>query len=564
MILVDTIERFARLEDLPAIREELRKKYGVLILTSDTGFADPTSTVGRIYGAMESIRASSAASQKAHDVLRGKIDVVHDEAVARRPAQLRLSAHRARTEMITRRNGKTVENVYHVLEPDPETVEIPRRVYRLAFDKGWGRTRITTHLNCRFRLRQTVREGQRVANRFDHDQHHLQRRVPLQLPRHRHRGRPPYHPQEGSRRGHHVEEFCEGIIDAEIVDKVHADIRRRSEAVLALRAAKKESDGKQIQPLTAGLILVYPLTGLVRCALCGAAMRPTKSGAKSKDAACYYYYRCPCAGDGRCTNKLYLRGPWLWDVVIARLREVLFPLPAAGERACPDWLPELMAEVRTDLLGRLEQDQDRRPMLEKEAKDIDRKAAGWVETLSKPDLSPLVRTQVEQQLNIALRRKQEIEVELEVLVHGTEHVAQILAPKAAVDRLLRLDTVLAGGNPSDINVELSLHIESILVHPDGTVVMRTNRLGVFEGAAEILAGDHTDACVLDDALDEPDGFHVRPRVLSRRRTTGPAETSKLAKADGMIEGHVQLARKVGRRGDLQDAGVALLGGGARH
>jgi site-specific DNA recombinase len=75
-ILVDTIERFARLEDLPAIRDELRRKYGVLILTSDTGFADPTSTVGRIYGAMESIRASSAASQKAHDVLRGKIDVV--------------------------------------------------------------------------------------------------------------------------------------------------------------------------------------------------------------------------------------------------------------------------------------------------------------------------------------------------------------------------------------------------------------------------------------------------------------------------------------------------------
>ena len=60
-ILVDTIERFARLEDLPALREELRKKYGVLILTSDTGFADPTSVVGRVYGAVESIRASSAA-----------------------------------------------------------------------------------------------------------------------------------------------------------------------------------------------------------------------------------------------------------------------------------------------------------------------------------------------------------------------------------------------------------------------------------------------------------------------------------------------------------------------
>ena len=310
-----------------------------------------------------------------------------------------------------------------------------------------------------------------------------------------------------------------------------------------LRAAKKESDGKQIQPLNAGLILVYPLTGLVRCAKCGAAMRPTKSGAKSKDAACYYYYRCPCAGDGRCENKLYLRGPWLWEVVIARLREVLFPLPAAGEHACPDWLPELIAEVRAELIGRLEQDQDRRPMLEKEAKGIDSKVAGWMETLSKSDLSSLVRTQVEQQFNVALQRKQEIEVELEMLAHGTKHVDEVLDPKAAIDRLQRLDAVLAGSNPSDINVELSLHIESILVHPNGTVVMRTNHLGIFEGAAEILAGDSADIGVLDDADDECNGFQIRPRALSRRRTTGLAETSKLAKADGVIEGHVQLPEK---------------------
>ena len=104
-ILVDTIERFARLEGLPAIREELRKKYGVLILTSDTGFTDPTSTVGRIYGAMEAVRAASAAAQKAHDVLRGKIDVVMMKrwpggppipAIAWRQKRRRLSAATAR------------------------------------------------------------------------------------------------------------------------------------------------------------------------------------------------------------------------------------------------------------------------------------------------------------------------------------------------------------------------------------------------------------------------------------------------------------------------------------
>lgn len=541
-ILVDTLERFARLEDLPAIREELRKRYGVLILTSDTGFADPTSTVGRIYGAMEAIRASSAGAQKAHDVLRGKIDVVMMRRWPGGPPNCgcRLAA---RTEIVTRRNGKTVENVYHVLEADPATVEIPRRVYRLAFDRGWGRTRITKHLNAdadfvrQFGkvseslvgsiMTNTIYKGllrfNYLATDIDDDCRIIRKKDADEVI--------------------YVEGFCEGIVDAKIVDKVHADVRKRSEAVLELRAAKKESDGKQIQPLNAGLILVYPLTGLVRCAICGAAMRPTKSGAKSKDAACYYYYRCPCAGDGRCENKLYLRGPWLWEVVIARLREALFPLPAAGEHLYPGWLPELIAEVRTELIGRLEQDQDRRPMLEKESKGIDSKVAGWMETLSKSDLSSLVRTQVEHQFNVALQRKQGIEVELEMLAHGTKHVDEVLDPKVAIDRLHRLDDVLAGSNPSDINVELSLHIESILVHPDGTVVMRTNRLGVFEGVAQILAGDKASAGVLGDSNEECDGFQVRPRALSRRRTTGLAETSKLAKADGVIEGHVELPEK---------------------
>ena len=86
-------------------------------------------------------------------------------------------------------------------------------------------------------------------------------------------------------------------------------------------------------------------------------MRPSKSGAKNKDANSYYYYRCPAAGDDRCDNKLYLRGPWLWEVVVARLREVLFPLTGdGGESEIPDWLPELIAEVRQDLVHRLAHD----------------------------------------------------------------------------------------------------------------------------------------------------------------------------------------------------------------
>ena len=57
LILVDTLERFGRMEEVDALRRELRNKYGVLILTADSNFADPTSIAGQALGVVETIRA---------------------------------------------------------------------------------------------------------------------------------------------------------------------------------------------------------------------------------------------------------------------------------------------------------------------------------------------------------------------------------------------------------------------------------------------------------------------------------------------------------------------------
>ncbi len=541
-IVVDTLERLGRVDEMQQIRDELRKKYGVLVLTADTGFTDPTTVVGRIYGVMEAVRASSAAAQKAHDVLRGKIDVV---MMKRWPGGPPPCGYRlaVRTELVTRRNGKTIEKLYHILEPDPATVDIPRHIYQLAFEKGWGRTRIAKALNrddgfvhqhgrvneslVGSIMTNSVYKGlfrfNFLATDIEDDCRIIRKKNPDEVI--------------------YIEDFCEPIIDSSVIDKVSADVRRRSQSIMKLRESKKSTDGKQVQPLNQGLTLVYPLTGLVRCAECGAAMRPSKSGAKSKTAASYYYYRCPCANDGRCTNRLYLRGPWLWQVVVARLRETLFPLDENNKQKHPAWLCELIAEVRSDLVQRLENNQDRKPLLERELKDIDAKVAGWTNSLSKPDLSTLVRVQIEQQLGEALERKQIIEVELETLSAGDEQIDESLDPQAAVDRLLRLDEVFVKGNPSDINVELSLHIESIQVSSEGIVAMRTNRLGIFEGVPQILAADQ-DYPALQEAVEcNQNGFQIRPRVLSRRHITAVIETSHLTKSDGLIEGHVNLPDK---------------------
>ena len=427
-ILVDTLERLGRAHEIDDIRQELRKRHGVL--TADTGFTDPTSTVGRVYGAMEAVRASSAAAQKAHDVLRGKIDT----AMLKRwpggppPTGYRLAA---RTELITRRNGKTVENIYHVLEPDPATVGIVHAIYDLAFETGWGRTRIAKELNANEAFVQqygkvseslvgsvmtnTIYNGlyrfNFLATDIEDDCRIIRKKDASEVI--------------------YVADFCPPIVDATRGDKVRADACRRSEKTLSLRAAKKAANGKQIQPLSQGLILVYPLTGLVRCAKCNASMRPSKSGAKSASADSYYYYRCPCANDDRCDNKLYLRGPWLWKVVIARLRETLFPLVGASGNDHLDWLPVFMAEVRSDLVQRFSQEQGHLPLLHDEVRQIDMKVIGWTETLSKANLSSLVRNQVEQQLGAALERKQSVELELEMLSASNEQVSLKAAPRTS-------------------------------------------------------------------------------------------------------------------------------------
>jgi DNA invertase Pin-like site-specific DNA recombinase len=76
LILVDMLERFGRVEELPAIRKKLLEQHGILVLTADSNFADPTSPAGRALGMVETIRATEHANALAHNVGRGKRDAI--------------------------------------------------------------------------------------------------------------------------------------------------------------------------------------------------------------------------------------------------------------------------------------------------------------------------------------------------------------------------------------------------------------------------------------------------------------------------------------------------------
>lgn len=46
LILVDTLERLGRVEELPSIRKDLLDRHGILVLTADSNFADPNTPQG--------------------------------------------------------------------------------------------------------------------------------------------------------------------------------------------------------------------------------------------------------------------------------------------------------------------------------------------------------------------------------------------------------------------------------------------------------------------------------------------------------------------------------------
>ena len=74
LIVVDTFERLGRAEEIADLRHKLFTKHGILVVTADNNFADPTGIIGKAVGLLESVRATEDTRIKRHNVLRGKRD----------------------------------------------------------------------------------------------------------------------------------------------------------------------------------------------------------------------------------------------------------------------------------------------------------------------------------------------------------------------------------------------------------------------------------------------------------------------------------------------------------
>jgi DNA invertase Pin-like site-specific DNA recombinase len=324
LILADTLERFGRVEDLPGIRKELFEKYGVLVLTADSNFADPTTPQGKALGMFEAMRAYEDGRIKAHNVLRGKRDAARQGHWPGGPPPF---GYRLQSVMKCVHGRQEVDHC--VLVPNPETRGIVALAFNTALATGLGATRLARFLNDRDDIPQELKPFQpsTIGYWLDNpiyvgelvwaanstgivdDVRVVQPNAPEDVIR--------------------VPGFCDPLVPRATYDAVQKMRQARRQRLLESHQRKAAASGKLIAPPAPGLALKYLLTGLVRCGHCGRAMTPSSSPvyvAKSGEERRYTSYVCPGHSARICPNHRRIPERWLREVVIGKLRERLFPL----------------------------------------------------------------------------------------------------------------------------------------------------------------------------------------------------------------------------------------------
>lgn len=178
----------------------------------------------------------------------------------------------------------------------------------------------------------------------------------------------------------------------------------------------------------------------------------------------------------------------------------------------PDWWPDFIGKVREALDSMETSHDDRRPALKAEMERLAEQRNGWLKSLSNPQLPDAVRAEIEREFANADVRRQELKSQLEALDGAAHQVDVALDEEAVRQRLDRLDEVLAANNPTLGNLMLAMFIDRIDCDANGTVRVRTCKLGLCDGITELLSSDGADSVASDT-----DGGLSKPVRHQRRR-----------------------------------------------
>ena len=202
----------------------------------------------------------------------------------------------------------------------------------------------------------------------------------------------------------------------------------------------------------------------------------TKDGQERR----YSVYSCPSCknmpeGSPRVSEE-WLRGEVLRDSLTVLCRDGSLRLlrgdfsMASAERSWSHaFLEDLIPQVRAALHALEGNRVDGRPALEAERRELEDRICGFRMSLGKPDLPGSVRAEIEQEFATVLERRDlvaEAAVAEESRLRATK---MTISNDEIIERLNRLDDILAKGDPTRMNLELSLHIDRITCYRNGRV-----------------------------------------------------------------------------------------------
>ena len=431
-ILVDTKERFGRMNELDEVQARLERENKVLILTADKNFSDPTSSTGRVMTMFENYRATVDSEIKAHNVLRAKYLAIEQGFWPGGPPPFGFRLEEV--ERIEKPGARTI--VHNHLVPDEEAGPIMRAILlKSKAERSWGQVRLARYFTARADIPDKFKPfiadtiGNQLQNRIYYgelvwDQNCtgivrgarvLEANAPEDVI--------------------HVPNFCEPLISVEDFEQIQANR-------IARTPNRKSESGEPRR----GISYRYPLTGLVRCGHCNAAMNPNSS--KYKDTV-YTSYMCPNRSLGICDNKFRVPEEWLRESVVGFILKHLIPCDEPGRFA---FVEEITRLVRAALVELQSEDLDTKPALEAELATLREQMSGWIQSLSKPKLSDSVRELVEAQLAEASDRRNEIEAILHEDFAPESLLTTLVRPEQLRDRIDRLATVLSGDNATETNL----------------------------------------------------------------------------------------------------------------
>lgn len=322
LIVVDTAERFGRVDEMSSIRATLRDKYGVLVLTADSDFADPSTPGGRALGMVETMRSTEHSRVLAHNVVRGKKDAIRQKHWPGGKPPLGYAL-----ESVMRLDGGRQVLDYSVLVPDVTTQSFVRALFEKAAETGWGGTKLAEFFNSQddtpkelsplspstimYCLKNEIYTGTYVWNKNSTgivaDVRVVQPNAEDEVLR--------------------VENYCEPLITRDLWDQVLRLREVRSERASEAYTARTSTD-KQLQILAPGMTINYLLSGLVFCSECSCRMRAMSTGAymnKSGETKHYTKYMCSRFASGQCSNGVKVPEEWLRKEVLERILQRVLP-----------------------------------------------------------------------------------------------------------------------------------------------------------------------------------------------------------------------------------------------